>query len=163
MENKILSLLVDNNPGVLTRIALLFSQKGFNIESMTAATTYNDKITRITIVTSGDDSHITQMMKQTEKLIEVHSVFTLDTSNSLMRELLLLKVAINKGDSSIICDIANAFNAKIIDISHNNLVTELSGMPDIIDRYLNALKDFNILEMSRSGVTALEKGDIYHY
>lgn len=160
MQRRILVLFVDNNPGVLTRISLLFSQKGFNILSITASITCVKNITRITIETTGDNLQVEQIIKQTSKLIEVHSVFLLDNDNSIIRDLLLVKVEVNYKNKAELCDITNRYGGKILDIAEKSVIVEITDTTIVIDNYLDELKGFKILELSRTGVTALERGDI---
>lgn len=158
-QRRVLVLFVDNNSGVLNRITLLFSQKGFNIETITCSVTCVPSISRMTIVTEGDDLHITQIMKQTSKLIEVHSVHLIDHCNSIIRDLLLVKIEIDDSNKRRVCDITNAHNGLILDIGRKSMIVEITASASIIDGYLEALKDFNILELSRTGVTSIQLGD----
>ncbi|WP_297205295.1 acetolactate synthase small subunit [uncultured Brachyspira sp.] len=158
-QRRVLVLFVDNNAGVLNRITLLFSQKGFNIETITCSVTCVPSISRMTIVTEGDDTHITQVIKQTSKLIEVHSVHLINHSNSIIRDLLLVKIEINDKNRRKACDITNAHNGVILDIGNRSMIVEITASASIIDGYLDALKDFNILELSRTGVTSIQLGD----
>ncbi|WP_295156617.1 acetolactate synthase small subunit [uncultured Brachyspira sp.] len=158
-QRRVLILFVDNSSGVLNRITLLFSQKGFNIEMITCSVTCVPSISRMTIVTEGDDSHITHIMKQTSKLIEVHSVHLIDHSNSIIRDLLLVKIEIDDSNRRKVCDITNAHNGVILDIGKKSIIVEITASVTVIDGYLNALKDFNILELSRTGVTSIQIGD----
>ena len=158
-QRRVLVLFVDNNAGVLNRITLLFSQKGFNIETITCSVTCVPSISRMTIVTEGDDTHITQVIKQTSKLIEVHSVHLINHSNSIIRDLLLVKIEINDKNRRKACDITNAHNGVILDIGNRSMIVEITASSSIIDGYLDSLKDFNILELSRTGVTSIQLGD----
>lgn len=158
MKRRILVLLVENNPGVLTRITLLFGQRGFNIASLTVSPTCLKDTSRITIVTNADKDLITQVIKQTSKLVEVQSVVLLDEDNAVEKDLLLLKISTQKYNERKFCDIANLYNAKIVDISPKSIIVELCASPQIIDSYLKELKEFDILEQSRTGITAMERG-----
>ncbi|WP_295162143.1 acetolactate synthase small subunit [uncultured Brachyspira sp.] len=158
-QRRVLVLFVDNSSGVLSRITLLFSQKGFNIETITCSVTCVPSISRMTIVTEGDDSHISQIIKHTSKLIEVHSVHLIDHSNSIIRDLLLVKIEINDGNKRKACNITNAHNGLILDIGKKSMTVEITASSSVIDGYLHALKDFNILELSRTGVTSIQLGD----
>ena len=146
MKRRILVLLVENNPGVLTRITLLFGQRGFNIASLTVSPTCLKETSRITIV------------KQTSKLVEVQSVELLDEDNAIEKDLLLLKISTQKYDERKFCDISNIYNAKILDISPKSLIVELCAAPQVIESYLAELKDFELLELSRTGITAMQRG-----
>ena len=113
----------------------------------------------MTIVTEGDDSHITHIMKQASKLIEVHSVHLIDHLNSIIRDLLLVKIEINDANKRKACDITNAHNGLILDIGNKSMIVEITASASVIDGYLESLKDFNILELSRTGVTSIQLGD----
>lgn len=158
MQRYYLSAIVENHEGVLARISSLFTQRGFNIDSITASETNLDEITRITITTTGDKEGMTQMMKQTQKLEEVKTVFLLQPTNSLMRELLMVKVAADESNRSYLREIAEIYKAKIIDLSLESMVIELTGEPDKVDAFLNVLSPYQIIEMVRSGVNAIERG-----
>ena len=158
MQRYYLSAIVENHEGVLARISSLFTQRGFNIDSITASETNLDEITRITITTAGDKEGMTQMMKQTQKLEEVKTVFLLQPTNSLMRELLMVKVAADESNRSYLREIAEIYKAKIIDLSLESMVIELTGEPDKVDAFLNVLSPYQIIEMVRSGVNAIERG-----
>ncbi|AUJ49265.1 acetolactate synthase small subunit [Brachyspira hyodysenteriae] len=158
-QRRVLVLFVDNSSGVLNRITLLFSQKGFNIETITCSVTCVPSISRMTIVTEGDDTQISHIMKQTSKLIEVHSVHLIDHSNSIIRDLLLVKIEINDKNKREACKITNAHNGLILDIGSKSMIVELNASVSVIDGYLESLKNFNILELSRTGVTSIQLGD----
>lgn len=158
MEKKVLSVLVDNHAGVLARVASLFNQRGFNIDSLTVSATNNPAISRITIVAMGDEQSFDQIIKQTGKLIETKEIFTLKQSDSIFRELLLVKVAVNERNMSAVREIAGIYKAKIVDLSVGSMVMELTGEPDKIDGFLDVLSPYRIIEMCRTGITALERG-----
>lgn len=159
MEKHYLSVLVANHAGVLARISSLFCQRGFNIDSLTVSATNNPEISRITIVTTGDDASFRQVRKQTEKLIETRTLFPLNIRTSLLRELLLIKLRSNPSVRGQINDIARAYKAEIIDVSVGCIVLELTGEPEKVDEFLKSLEDFEIVEMCRTGVTAMERGE----
>lgn len=158
-QRRVLVLFVDNCSGVLNRITLLFSQKGFNIETITCSVTCVPSISRMTIVTEGDDTQISHIIKQTYKLIEVHSVHLIDHTNSIIRDLLLVKIEIDDSNRRKACDITNAHSGVILDIGKKSMIVEITASVTVIDGYLEALKDFNILELSRTGVTSIQLGD----
>ena len=159
MTKRILVLFVDNSSGVLTRICLLFSQKGFNILSITCSVTCYPNISRMTIVTEGDESQISQIVKQTAKLIEIHSVFLLNNENIIERDLLLLKIEAKENNKKSLLDIVDKYGAKIRDEFSGGIITELTDKPETIDNFLEDISSFKILEQSRTGITAMEKGD----
>jgi acetolactate synthase-1/3 small subunit len=160
MEKQYLSVLVENNEGVLARISSLFCQRGFNIDSLTVSATDNPEISRITIVTTGDESTFRQIRKQTEKLIETKAMFPLNLRTSLLRELLLIKLRSNTEVKKQIEELAEKNEAAVIDVSVGCMVLELTGEPEKIDKFLLKLKDFEIIEMCRTGVTAMERGEV---
>ena len=160
MEKQYLSVLVENNEGVLARISSLFCQRGFNIDSLTVSATDNPAISRITIVTTGDEASFRQIRKQTEKLIETKALFPLNLRTSLLRELLLIKLRSNTEIKKQIEELAEKNGAAVIDVSVGCMVLELTGEPEKIDKFLLKLKDFEIIEMCRTGVTAMERGEV---
>lgn len=162
MTKRILVLFAENSSGVLTRVCLLFSQKGFNILSITCSVTCYPNISRMTIVTEGDEAQISQIVKQTAKLIEIHSVFLLNNENIIERDLLLLKIEAKENDEKnkkLLFDIVNKYGAKIRDEFSGGIITELTDKPETIDEFLEDISNFKILEQSRTGITAMEKGD----
>ena len=158
MPREVLSILVDNHSGVLTRVASLFGRRGFNIDSLTVSATDDPAISRITIVVHDDAKVLEQIIKQTARLEE-----TLDTAHSLLRELLLVKVEAGEENRSAIREIANIYKAKIIDLSIGSMVMELTGEPEKIDGFLDVLSPYKILEMCRTGITALERGGVHRH
>ncbi len=159
MKMKVLSVLVDNNSGVLTRITSLFGRRGFNIDSLTVSTTDNPEISRITLVVHDDETVLDQIIKQTQRLEETKEIYVLDNAKSLLRELLLVKVSANEETRAAIREIALIYHAKIIDLSMSSMVLELTGEPDKIDAFLNVLSPYEIIEMCRTGITALARGE----
>ena len=163
MEKKVLSLLVENHAGVRARVASLFCQRGFNIDSLTVSATDEPDISRITIVTQGDEASYDQILKQTRKLIETRDIFPLEASGSVQRELLLIKLAADAAVRSDIRQIAEIYRAKIVDLSAESMILELTGDPDKIDGFLQVISaSYKILEMCRTGVTAMERGPAQH-
>ena len=159
MEKKeVLSVLVDNHSGVLARVASLFGRRGYNIDSLTVSATNDPHISRITIVVSGDDAVISQIISQTRKLVETRDVFALNENRSLLRELLLVKLAANESKRSAIREVADIYGADIVDLSVDSMIVELTGAPTKIDAFLEVIKEYDILEMCRTGITALERG-----
>ena len=153
-----ISVLVENQAGVLNRITGLFSRRAFNIDSLAAGATDDPAISRITIIVDSGNSVVEQVEKQLNKLIEVITVRTIPEDKMIGRELVLLKVnATNKTRQDImtICDI---MGAKVDDISPNSLTLELSDTPDRVDTFEAMLRPFSILEVARTGMIALQKG-----
>ena len=159
MEKKeVLSVLVDNHSGVLARVASLFGRRGYNIDSLTVSATNDPHISRITIVVSGDEAVISQIISQTRKLVETRDIFALNENRSLLRELLLVKLAANESKRSAIREVADIYGADIVDLSVDSMIVELTGAPTTIDAFLEVIKEYDILEMCRTGITALERG-----
>lgn len=159
MKQIVLSLLVDNTPGVLSRVAGLFTRRGYNIDSISAGVTQNQKYTRITVVATGDDIILEQIEKQLRKLEDVVKIIRLDNCNAVCRELVLVKAKADKKEKQEIIAIADIFRAKIVDVSKNSLIIELTGNVNKIDAFLDLLDGFDILEMVRTGLTGLGRGE----
>ncbi len=159
MNRHVISLLVDNHAGVLTRVSSLFGRRGYNIDSLTVSATNNPAISRITIVVHVDDeTELQQIILQSANLQETQQVFALDISHSLLRKLLLLKVQADVTNRAELKEIGSIYKAKIIDLSPDSMVFELTGEPEKIDAFLKMLAGYKILEMCRTGITALERG-----
>ena len=158
MKRKVFQLLVDNTSGVLSRISGLFSRRGYNIESITAGTTADPRITRITIVASGDDEILAQIEKQVAKLEDVRDVKELKPESSVYRELALIKVKVNAKERQGVIAVADIFRANIIDVSAEGLIIELTGNQDKVDAFRCLLEGYEILELARTGITGLSRG-----
>ena len=157
-KKKVFQLLVDNTSGVLSRIAGLFSRRGYNIESITAGVTADPRFTRITIVTSGDDDILEQIEKQVRKLQDVRHVRELKPGESVYRELAMLKVRCDASQRQDIISVANIFRGKIIDVSPESIMIEITGGQDKIDAILRLLSGYEILELARTGIAGLGRG-----
>ena len=155
---RVFSLLVDNNPGVLSRISGLFSRRGYSIDSITAGVTADPRFTRITIVSSGDELILSQIEKQVRKLEDIIEIKVLEPSDSVYRELIMVKVKANKSERSEIISVANIFRAKIVDVEKDSLMVELTGTQSKLDAFLNLLGGYDILELARTGITGLNRG-----
>ena len=162
-QRKVVSLLVDNQTGVLARVSSLFTRRGFNIESLTVSATNDPTISRITVTVYGDENRLNQLLLQTERLEVTRQVFVLDDRTALQRELLLLKVAATVVNRAELREIASIYKAKIIDLSPDSMVFELTGKPSKIDAFLVMFQDYDILEMCRTGVTAIERGGMHQH
>jgi len=162
MENgktKVISVLVDNKPGVLHMISNLFRRRNFNIESITVGPTEQPDIARMTITINEDDKTVEQVVKQVAKQIDVLKVGELEQGNFVMRELLLVKVGVKDAkERSDIINFVEVFRGRIIDLSFDSLTVEITGTPDKIDAFLNLMKTFGIIELARTGITALSRG-----
>ena len=165
MESKrrVISLLVDNQSGVLARVSNLFCRRGFNIDSLTVSATNDPTVSRITVTITSDEKAMSQIILQTERLEVTRQVFVLDHENSLERELLMHKVAADVHNRSELREIASIYKAKIIDFSPDSMVLELTGRPEKVDAFLKILADYKILEQCRTGVTALERGGMHQH
>ena len=158
MQKKVFQLLVDNNPGVLSRISGLFSRRGYSIESITAGVTADSKVTRITIVTTGDDVVLEQIEKQLAKLVDVRDIKELKAENSVYRELALIKVKATPEQRQGVISVADIFRAKIIDVARECLIIELTGNQGKIEAFLKLLEGYEILELARTGIAGLCRG-----
>ena len=159
MQQRILSLLVDNTSGVLSRISGLFSRRGYNIDSISAGATADKRFTRITVVCSGDALILDQIKKQLEKLVDVRDIKVLEPDNSVSRELVLVKVAVKPEEREGEITIANIFRANIIDVGKESLVIEMTGSKSKMTAFINLLDDYEILELARTGITGLSRGN----
>ena len=159
MQQRILSLLVDNTSGVLSRISGLFSRRGYNIDSISAGATADKRFTRITVVCSGDALILDQIKKQLEKLVDVRDIKVLEPHNSVSRELVLVKVAVKPEEREGVITIANIFRANIIDVGKESLVIEMTGSKSKMTAFINLLDDYEILELARTGITGLSRGN----
>lgn len=158
MQRKVFQLLVDNTSGVLSRISGLFSRRGYNIESITAGVTADPKYSRITIVTSGDYEILDQIEKQVAKLVDVRDIKELKPEESVYRELTMIKVRANTEQRKAIIAVADIFRAKIIDVSKEALIIELTGNQDKIEAFIDLLDGYEILELARTGIAGLGRG-----
>lgn len=158
MNKRVFQLLVDNTSGVLSRISGLFSRRGYNIESITAGVTADPKITRITIVATGDDDILAQIEKQVAKLVDIRDIRVLEPDESVYRELALIKVRANPEQRQSISAMANIFRAKIIDVAAESLIIELTGNQGKVEAFLGLLEGYEILELARTGIAGLCRG-----
>ncbi|MDO5135303.1 MAG: acetolactate synthase small subunit [Eubacteriales bacterium] len=158
MQKRILSLLVDNTSGVLSRIAGMFSRRGYNIDSITAGVTADENFTRITVVCSGDDAILEQITGQLSKLVDVRDIKVLDPAASVVRETVLVKVAAKPEQRQGIISVADIFRAKVVDVSKDSLVVEMTGSKSKLEAFIDLMGDYEILELARAGVTGLSRG-----
>lgn len=159
MPKHTLSVLVENHPGVLSRVAGLFSRRGFNIDSLAVGVTENPDVSRITIVVEGDDYIVEQVSKQLNKLIDVIKIKQLDKADSVSRELALVKVSASASTRSEIIQIVEIFRANIVDVSKSTLTIEISGSSEKVAALEDMLKQFGIKEIVRTGIIAIERGN----
>jgi len=158
-KTKVISVLVENKPGVLHIIANLFRRRNFNIESITVGPTQDKEIARMTITVNEDERTLDQVIKQVEKQIDVLKIDELSQGNFVMRELSLIKVNVpTSKERSDIINCVEVFRGRIIDVSTDSLTVEITGTPDKIDAFLNLMKTFGVIELARTGITALARG-----
>ena len=154
----VIAIYVDNQFGVLTRVTSMFTRRGFNIDALTVGETEDPAYSRITISLSGDGYAKEQLINQMKKLFNVKKVEVLEDSDCIKRELMLIKVKNDKETRSDILSAVDVFRAKVIDYTFNELCIEVTGEPTKIDAFVNIMKPYGILEMCRTGITALERG-----
>ncbi len=154
---RVLSVLVENEPGVLSRVASLFSGRGFNIESLNVAPTVEENVSHMTITTSGEDQIIEQIIKQLRKLITVVKVIDFDDFVSVEREMMLVKVSAEESKRSEILRIVDIFRCKIVDVSLNEFTIEATGTHDKLQAILDMLTRFGIKEIARTGSVAVKR------
>ena len=152
-----LAVLVENSPSVLSRVAGLFSRRGYNIESLAVGITDNPEISRMTIVVSGDDHVLSQIIKQLNKLIEVIRVSNLKPEETIERELAFFKVKVNADNRSEVMQIVDVFRAQIVNVSMDNLVVSVTGKNSKINAIEKLLQGFGILEVVRTGTIAINR------
>lgn len=158
VQKHMISLLVENNAGVLSRIAGLFTRRGYNIDSLTVGETQNPRISRMTIVVTCDASTFEQIKKQLNKLIEIIKITELKPDNALMRELILVKLKVSDDDRTKLIEISNIFRSKIIDVTPGTMTIELTGDDFKIGGFLEMLRPFGIIELIRTGFCGIERG-----
>ncbi|MBC8062881.1 MAG: acetolactate synthase small subunit [Clostridiaceae bacterium] len=159
MISHVLSILVDNNPGVLTRVCALFNRRGFNIESVSSGHTENERLTRITLLTKVEDAEgIDQIIKQIRKLEDVHNVYQLDNENSICKQILLIKVKAEGNNRQEIINIVNIFRVSIVDVTQTTLTIEITGDNSKLCAFENLIEPFGILEIVSSGFIAMQRG-----
>lgn len=158
-EQLILSALVFNHSGVLQRVAGLFSRRGFNITSLAVCETEDPEFSRMTIVSQSDPEDFRQIEKQLLKIEDVYKVVRLESKTSISSELVLVKVSALNKDRPAVLEVVDKFGAKIKDIGHTTITVELTGISSRIDKFIVRMEDFGIVEMARTGFTALNRGD----
>ncbi len=157
-QRHIIGVLVENQPGVLARVAGLFSGRGFNIESLTVAVTNEPGMSRITLVTTGDEHIFEQIVKQLNKLINVIKVIEFRNVEFVEREMALVKVKAEKHSRAEILRIVDIFRAKVVDVSPNSYIIEVTGDEGKISAFLELLNQFGIIELARTGKAAMARG-----
>lgn len=160
-QSYIISVLVENQPGVLFNVSNMFRQRSFNIESITVGTIEQNDVSRMTITVKGDNKTVDQVVKQLNKLIDVIDVSILEREKSVVREMLLVKVCtVSLEDRANIINYANIFRGNIIDVSPDSLIIEVTGDTDKIDAFIELVRTCDLNEIARTGMTALSRGPI---
>ncbi len=152
-----ISVLVENKFGVLTRVAGLFSGRGYNIDSLNVAPTHDAKTSRMTIVTRGDDATVQQIVKQLNKLVDTIEVLDFCDGEYIDRELLLLKVSVDGKSRAEVMQITDIFRAKIVDVQPKSLTIEITGSESKVEKFLELMQNFGVLDLTRSGKVALPR------
>lgn len=154
-----ISILIENESGALSRVAGLFSARGYNIESLTVAPTQDPSLSRMTLVTAGSDEIIEQITKQLNKLIDVVKLIDISESSHIERELMLIKVRAVNGSREEIKRLTDIFRGKIVDVTPASYVIEVTGEKSKLDAFLQTLEEENIIEVVRSGTTGILRGE----
>ena len=158
MRHAVFSILVENSAGVLSRVAGLFSRRGYNIDSLTVGETTDPKVSRMTVTVTGDEDVLEQIEKQLSKLIDVKEVVELPAEASVCRELVLVKVECDTTRRQEIIAISDIFRANIVDVSPESVIIELTGAQSKLNAFIELLNGFKITELARTGITGLARG-----
>ncbi|MCI1209823.1 MAG: acetolactate synthase small subunit [Treponema sp.] len=158
MDRYVLSVLVENHAGVLSRVSGLFSRRGYNIDSLTVCETGNPGQSRMTIVVRGDEYILEQIEKQLSKLVEVISILHCNVKTTCEREMALIKVQAQDDTRAVIIETCNIFRAHIVDVAPESVIIESTGSEDKIDSLIRLLEPFGILEFAKTGLTAMGRG-----
>ena len=159
MNKQIIGLLVHNHPGVLLRVTSLFTRRGFNIDSLTVSPAGIEGYSRMTIRMSGDDDQVQQFINQMLKIVDVKTAEVLPEDISVAMELLLVKVSSDRENKNDIIDVTSSYHASLVNIGEHSLTFRASGTPGQIDKLIEQLSGYGIIEMARTGIAALSKGD----
>ena len=162
IKKEVISILVDNQANVLTRVSSLFGRRGFNIDSLTVSATNDPKLSRITVVFTGTEQGLHQIITQTAKLEVVKKIFTLNSHDSIYRELLLLKVKADKTERSAIKEIVEIYRGRIVDLSKDSLIIEMTGASEKLDAFMDMMSCHEIAEVCRTGITGIGRGASWH-
>jgi len=158
IKQHVVSTLVENRAGTLSRVSGLFSRRGFNIDSLTVGETDNPSISRMTIAVTGEERILEQIIKQLEKLVDVIAVKELDGSSCLRREIMLVKIGVDEKNRPAVLEIAGIFRARVVDVSQKTITVEATGNMEKLNGLLILLRPYGILELARTGLVALERG-----
>lgn len=159
MNRHVLSVLVENQSGVLSRVSGLFSRRGYNIDSLSVGETEDPKVSRMTIVVQGDSYILEQIKKQLNKLIDVIKIVEMNTQQSVFRELALIKINTTMENRASVIEIVSIFRANIVDVANDTLTVEMTGDESKIDAFINLMQSYGIAEIVRTGLTAIERGN----
>ena len=159
IKKEVISILVDNQANVLTRISSLFGIRGFNIDSLTVSATNDPNLSRITVVFTGTEQGLHQIITQTAKLEVVKKIFTLRSDNSIYRELLLMKVRADKSERSAIKEIVEIYRGRIVDLSKSSLIIEMTGASEKLDGFMDMMSCYDIAEVCRTGITGISRSN----
>ena len=154
-----LAILVNNKSGVLMRVVSLFSRRGYNIDSLSVGETEDSQVSRITIVVSGDRAIVEQIIRQVGKLVDVRRVYEMTGSGSVQQELVLIKIKASNETRSDIVGLGDIFKAKIVDVTPTTVTFQLTGSLDKLESFLDLAASYGIVELARTGITALGRGD----
>ncbi len=157
MQRYTISVLVENKFGVLTRVTGLFSGRGYNIDTLNVGPTHDETLSRMTIVTRGDAATVEQIVKQLDKLIDVVKVIEYKAGAYIDRELVLIKVKTEPQNRAEVCQVAELFRAKVVDVQTESITIEITGGESKIEKFIRLMKDFGILELTRTGQVALPR------
>jgi acetolactate synthase-1/3 small subunit len=157
MQRYTISVLVENKFGVLTRVTGLFSGRGYNIDTLNVGPTHDETLSRMTIVTRGDAATVEQIVKQLDKLIDVVKVIEYRPGTYIDRELVLIKVKTEPQNRAEVCQVAELFRAKVVDVQTESITIEITGGESKIEKFIRLMKDFGILELTRTGQVALPR------
>lgn len=158
MRHAVFSILVWNEAGVLSRVAGLFSRRGYNIDSLTVGVTEDPQYSRMTVTVTGDDDVLEQIEKQLGKLVDVKEIVELPADSSVCRELILVKVQADASRRQDVVAVADIFRANIVDVKENTMTIELTGNQSKLNAFIELLEDFKITELARTGITGLARG-----
>ena len=158
MRHAVFSMLVENSAGVLSRVAGLFSRRGYNIDSLTVGETTDPKLSRMTVTVTGDDDVLEQIEKQVSKLIDVKEIIELPAEASVCRELVLVKIECDALRRQEVITLSNVFRANIVDVAMESIIVELTGTQSKLNAFIDLLSSFKITELARTGITGLARG-----
>ena len=163
-KTSIIAALVEHKPGVLFRVSNMFRRRGFNIDSITVGQSEHKDLARMTITVNGDDTTREQVVKQLRKLVEVVYVDLLPKNNTVQRELVLAKLKVGGAEARReVMDYTGIFRGRVVDVSTESMIVEITGTPDKVDAFIDLVKKYGILEIARTGITALVRGKESYY